>query len=58
MDPAKRNLLKVKVERKAAGGISTKRMRDLGETRPELIDENALDVCNLDVWPAPPRLVV
>jgi DNA gyrase subunit B len=50
MDPAKRNLLKVKVEEmEAADGIFTKLMGDLVEPRREFIEQNALNVRNLDV---------
>ncbi|MDQ3366058.1 MAG: DNA topoisomerase (ATP-hydrolyzing) subunit B [Myxococcota bacterium] len=50
MDPAKRNLLKVKVEEMAeADGIFTKLMGDLVEPRREFIEQNALNVRNLDV---------
>ena len=50
MDPAKRNLLKVKVEEmEEADGIFTKLMGDLVEPRREFIEENALNVRNLDV---------
>jgi DNA gyrase subunit B len=50
MDPARRNLLKVKVEEMAeADGIFTKLMGDLVEPRREFIEQNALNVRNLDV---------
>ena len=50
MDPARRNLLKVKVEEmEAADGIFTKLMGDLVEPRREFIEQNALNVRNLDV---------
>ncbi|MDX2093588.1 MAG: DNA topoisomerase (ATP-hydrolyzing) subunit B [Kofleriaceae bacterium] len=50
MDPAKRHLLKVKVEEmEEADGIFTKLMGDLVEPRREFIEENALNVRNLDV---------
>jgi DNA gyrase subunit B len=50
MDPAKRNLLKVKVEEmEEADGIFTKLMGDLVEPRREFIEENAQNVRNLDV---------
>jgi len=50
MDPARRNLLKVKVEEmEEADGIFTKLMGDLVEPRREFIEENALNVRNLDV---------
>ncbi len=50
MDPAKRNLLKVKVEEmEEADGIFTKLMGDLVEPRREFIEQNALNVRNLDV---------
>jgi DNA gyrase subunit B len=50
MDPAKRNLLKVKVEQlEEADEIFTKLMGDLVEPRRQFIEENALNVRNLDV---------
>ncbi|HEY5946278.1 MAG TPA: toprim domain-containing protein, partial [Kofleriaceae bacterium] len=50
MDPAKRNLLKVKIEEmEEADGIFTKLMGDLVEPRREFIEENALNVRNLDI---------
>jgi len=50
MDPAKRNLLKVKVEQlEEADEIFTKLMGDLVEPRRLFIEENALNVRNLDV---------
>jgi DNA gyrase subunit B len=50
MDPARRNLLKVKVEEmEEADGIFTKLMGDLVEPRRVFIEENALNVRNLDV---------
>jgi DNA gyrase subunit B len=50
MDPAKRHLLKVKVEEmEEADAIFTKLMGDLVEPRREFIEENALNVRNLDV---------
>jgi len=50
MDPARRNLLKVRVEEmEEADGIFTKLMGDLVEPRREFIEENALNVRNLDV---------
>ena len=50
MDPAKRNLLRVKVEEmEEADGIFTKLMGDLVEPRREFIEQNALNVRNLDV---------
>jgi DNA gyrase subunit B len=50
MDPARRNLLKVKVEQmEEADGIFTKLMGDLVEPRRVFIEENALNVRNLDV---------
>ncbi len=50
MDPARRNLLKVKIEEmEEADGIFTKLMGDLVEPRREFIEENALNVRNLDV---------
>ncbi|MGN6107990.1 MAG: toprim domain-containing protein [Kofleriaceae bacterium] len=50
MDPARRNLLKVKVEElEKADEIFTKLMGDLVEPRREFIEENALNVRNLDV---------
>jgi DNA gyrase subunit B len=50
MDPARRNLLKVKIEDgNAADGIFTKLMGDLVEPRREFIEENARNVRNLDV---------
>ena len=50
MDPAKRHLLRVKVEEmEEADGIFTKLMGDLVEPRREFIEENALNVRRLDV---------
>jgi len=50
MDPAKRNLLRVKIEEmEEADGIFTKLMGDLVEPRREFIEQNALNVRNLDV---------
>jgi DNA gyrase subunit B len=50
MDPAKRHLLKVKVEdMEEADGIFTKLMGDLVEPRQEFIKENAFNVRNLDI---------
>ncbi|MGE5181336.1 MAG: DNA topoisomerase (ATP-hydrolyzing) subunit B [Acidobacteriota bacterium] len=50
MDPARRNLLKVKIEEmEEADGIFTKLMGDLVEPRREFIEENALNVRNLDI---------
>ncbi len=50
MDPARRNLLQVKVEEMVeADGIFTKLMGDSVEPRREFIEENALNVRNLDV---------
>jgi len=50
MDPAKRHLLKVRIEdMEEADGIFTKLMGDLVEPRQEFIKENAFNVRNLDV---------
>jgi len=50
MDPARRNLLKVRVEQlEAADDIFTKLMGDLVDPRRQFIEENALNVRNLDV---------
>jgi DNA gyrase subunit B len=50
MDPAKRHLLRVKVEEmEEADGIFTKLMGDLVEPRRQFIEENALNVRRLDV---------
>jgi DNA gyrase subunit B len=50
MDPARRNLLKVRIEEmEEADKIFTKLMGDLVEPRREFIEENALNVRNLDV---------
>ena len=50
MDPARRNLLRVKIEEmEEADGIFTKLMGDLVEPRREFIEQNAHNVRNLDV---------
>jgi DNA gyrase subunit B len=50
MDPARRNLLRVKIEEMvAADGIFTMLMGDLVEPRRVFIEEHALNVRNLDV---------
>jgi DNA gyrase subunit B len=50
MDPARRNLLRVKIEdMEEADGVFTKLMGDLVEPRREFIEQNAHTVRNLDV---------